>query len=168
MKVQSIRNEIEICEYLNKNGIPTSKFLKNINGAYISCCRDRYIYIQDYIVGKTYGLFDRPDKILFESAKLLAKINHVLKDYKEESHSFGDEWLADWDNNKEICKLENLLVNAIPSLDDRIGNKIKEHFEFKISVLKGTANVSWEVINAIAMVIIVHFSYCVRTKKLLP
>ncbi len=137
VKLENIRNEIDVCEYLNQNGIPTSKFLKNINGEYVSHYRDKYIHIQGYIDGKAYDLFDMPDEILFESARLLAKINRTLKDYKEYSDSFGDEWLADWDNRAEIDKLENLLANAIPDLDDQIGKKIKEDFAFKISVLKG-------------------------------
>lgn len=135
---ENLEEEIKICRYLNENGIATSTFISNRDGEYISSYRDRYIHVQRYIEGKTYSMFELPDELMLKAAKTLGRINKVLSEYKIDRYHFGEKWLREWSNEREIEKLKKILEEKCAEIDTNsaVYKQICEDFEFKINVLK--------------------------------
>lgn len=134
---EQLQNEIEVCEFLSKKGINTSRFLKNKLGEFISIYKDKYINIQEYLNGKSYEMFTLPDALLYKSGGYLGKINKYMSELNEYELSFHDEWLSNWSNKKEIEKLETLLAEKNIDCDEILIQKISEDFDYKIRLLSG-------------------------------
>lgn len=133
---ENLATEIEVCNYLRRNGIKTSKYIPNIHGEYISQFRMKNIHIQEYISGKSYSMFEMPEALLYESGRILGKINKSLSDFGKCEISFGDEWLEGWSNEKEIEKLNRLLKERRNDVDENLLKRVYRDFEFKKSVLR--------------------------------
>lgn len=146
IKIENLLNEINVCAYLDSRGFKTSKYVKNLCGDYITEFKERFIHIQQYIEGTTYKLFAVPDKVLFASAKKLAQINNLLINYNVENVSFQDEWLVQWDNDKEIKKLIEL--RNLNVIGDFFYTQINTDLNFKIAILKSMKNYSKKFIGS--------------------
>lgn len=83
-------------------------------------------------------MFEMPNDLMIKSARLLGRINKVLSGYKIDRYHFGDKWLKEWSNEKEIEKLKKLLDERSAEIDTNstIYKQICEDFEFKINRLK--------------------------------
>ena len=132
---EQLQNEIEVCEFLSKKGIHTSKFYKNTQGEFISKYKEKCISIQEYLNGKTYGMYELPEDLLFKSGRYLGKINSYLSELDNFELSFDDEWLSNWSNEKEIEKLKKLLAEKNTACDGNLTQRISEDFNYKISIL---------------------------------
>lgn len=136
IKSDNLSTEIEICKFIENKGIPTSIFLKDKMGSYISKYKEKCITIQKYIDGSTYAMNTLPDCLLFSSARYLGKINRYMNELNKLNESFDDEWLNGWSNEKEIEKIQKLLDDCDQNIDEKIMRKIYEDFNFKISKLR--------------------------------
>lgn len=106
--------EPKLCEFLNQHGIPACRFIKNVQGEYVS--RDvqgRLFHVQEFIEGKMYGWHEAPEWLLMESARLLGRFHTVLKNYVGLPTGIGENFfqymtpkraLESYRNSLEIAK----------------------------------------------------------------
>ena len=133
----TLENEIFVRQELVKNGIPTSNFIKSINDDYIVEKNGRFFHLQGYIDGVTLGrnCFEPP--LLFESAKMLGKINQCLSNIDALPDGFPDSWFDEWDKRKSIKKHTDILKNIESSeLRDDLKQKVISACHKKIDLLE--------------------------------
>lgn len=132
---EQLQTEVEVCVFLNQKGIHTSKFIKNLQGQYISEYKEKCINIQEFIDGKMYGMYELPEELLYLSGRYLGKINKYMSELDNYELSFHDEWLSSWSNEKEIEKLKKLLNERNHDCNATLIQKITKDFENKIEIL---------------------------------
>lgn len=130
-----LEREIDVCSFLTKKGLQTSKFVKNKQGENICGYKGKCISIQEFIEGQTYEMYELPENLLFLSGKYLGIINRYMSELDEFELSFHDEWLNSWSNEKEIAKIQKLFNERCNDINEDVLQKIKEDFEFKTKVL---------------------------------
>ncbi|MGM9661600.1 MAG: hypothetical protein ACI3WR_00730 [Oscillospiraceae bacterium] len=73
--------EPEVCAHLLKKGIPACRFVANGQGNILSTDENgRRFHVQRFIEGTVHDYHRAPKWLMRESAQMLARIHHALKD----------------------------------------------------------------------------------------
>lgn len=81
-EINNPEQEPMLCEYLLQQGIPVCRFLKNVQGEYLSHDeRGRVFHVQEFIEGTMYDWHEAPAWLLMESAAMLGRFHAALKQY---------------------------------------------------------------------------------------
>ena len=122
--------EPSLCDYLCKRGIPTSEFVKNLQGAMISIDENgRRFHIQKFIEGVTYSYNEAPEFLLEKAPVLLAEIHEVLKNYEELPEGIGEKFFKYRKPQNMISSFNNSLQIAINNRDNENADDIRDILE---------------------------------------
>jgi Ser/Thr protein kinase RdoA (MazF antagonist) len=133
--MDKIINEYQLCDFLNKNEISTSKFLKTVEGNMCYEHKGHYITVQEFINGFTAKQFQAPKWLLLESGKLLGKINQKLEKYPMDIYEFKANWFTNFDINKKLSNYSKYIILA-KEMDNEYSEQIIIDCEFKMQMLK--------------------------------
>lgn len=120
---ESLEREIEICHTIKSHGIPTSEFVKTVNGTYICEEAGHVLHMQLFMDGETYDKNQFEDSLLFQSADLLGRIHCSLADVTFLPDRFPNAWFSDWDKSDSVEKYSNI-INRVKS--SNIRNDLRE------------------------------------------
>ena len=85
--------EPALCEYLNQAGIPACRFLKNLEGSYVSHDGNGRIFlVQEFIDGHVPGLNEAANWLMDASADMLGRIHAALRDYRGLPVGIGEDF----------------------------------------------------------------------------
>ncbi len=135
-EIAQIEKEIQICTLLKKRGLMVSQYRKNREGEWISRTALGLLTIQDYIKGMTYEKFQVPDKVLIESAGLLADIHQALEEVSGLTEDFSEGWIQEIANEERSAeKIEQVLrlAESLPSYGYK--DQILRDCRWKLSIL---------------------------------
>lgn len=131
---QTLSNEIAVCGFLTERGFCVSTFLRSKKGGYIEDFKGRLCTLQFFIEGITYPKYEVPKGLLYDAAKVLAKINTALEELPVQLPlGFDRKWFFDWSGDREIEKLNRLLTRL--NCEDEYYNRITKDFETKCKIL---------------------------------
>lgn len=83
--------EPEICDFLRKQDVPVSIFLKNKEDKWVTDCEDnRVSHVQEFVEGKTFAMNMAPEWFVKEAPVLLGKVHNKLQEYKELPAGIGE------------------------------------------------------------------------------
>lgn len=92
-EINNPEQEPRLCEYLLQHGIPACRFLKNVQGEYLSHDeRGRVFHVQEFIEGIMYDWHEAPAWLLMESVAMLGKFHTVLKNYEGLPTGIGEDF----------------------------------------------------------------------------
>ncbi|MDR0898617.1 MAG: phosphotransferase [Oscillospiraceae bacterium] len=74
-------NEPTLCDFLRSKGIPTSEFVKNLHGEYVTRFHGKDYLLQKYIPGETPPWNTASDVLLTQCAQMLGRIHKALEHY---------------------------------------------------------------------------------------
>lgn len=133
---ESLEREISVCDIIKRSGIPTSEFVKAINGSYICEQAGHLLHMQLFMDGDTYEKNQFEEPLLLQSAGLLGKIHCGLADVSFLPDRFPDAWFIDWNKNDSIKKHTNI-KNKVKGSGIRtdLQEKIIEACDRKITLL---------------------------------
>jgi Ser/Thr protein kinase RdoA (MazF antagonist) len=123
---ENTENEGRITEYLHTNGIPVAKFLKTIDGNYMTKTAKMQFHIQEFIKGETLAVNTAPEWYLEKSAQMLGKIQRVLKDYSKLPTEFDDGFFQKTVALDSKQFYTTKLVNAVETKDKQLQQEIEE------------------------------------------
>lgn len=122
--------EPQLCEFLLRNNIPVCRFVRNLNGDYISEDeKGRLFHVQEFIDGKMYDWNTAPCWLLTESAEILGKIHAALKDYEGLPTGIGKGFFSFMTPENAINSYKNTLLIAQNNGDKEIEKDIKYRIE---------------------------------------
>ena len=133
--VCTLNNEISVCSFLSQKGFPVSCFLKSKNQTYVETVQDSLCTLQKFVEGTTFCKYEVPKEQLFDSVRVLAKINIALEDLPIQLPlGFDQEWFSEWSADSAIEKYSNLLDQL--DVDDINYNRIAEDFNTKREIIE--------------------------------
>ncbi len=119
--------EPKLCDYLRKQGIPASEFIKNLQGGFISIdSNGRRFHIQKFIDGVTYSYNEAPDYLFEKAAELLAEIHEVLKEFADLPEGIGTNFFKYRKPANMIKVFNNSLQLAIANGDNENAEDIRD------------------------------------------
>lgn len=133
---EELIKEVEICKLIIEHGIPTSSFVKNTRGFYITEYNQSYVHLQYFIDGFMFERNEMPEFFLYESARILGKINKILNNNIVLSEGFKTEWFTKWRKEDSVFKLESIkenILNRNISIDTK--DKLIKSCDIKIELL---------------------------------
>lgn len=111
-EMNSLENEPRLCELLLRNGISVCRFLRNINGEYITQSERGIFTVQERIVGREYDWNTAPDWLLTDSARTLGKIHAALKGCEGLPVGIGEDFFRYMTPENALHSYENSLKIA--------------------------------------------------------
>ena len=131
----TLNNEISVCSFLSQKGFLVSCFLKSKNQTYVEMLQDSLCTLQKFVEGTTFGKYEVPKEQLFDSVRVLAKINIALEDLPVQLPlGFDQEWFSDWSADSAIEKYRSLLDRL--DINDVNYNRIAEDFNTKCEIIE--------------------------------
>ena len=131
----TLNNEISVCSFLSQKGFPVSCFLKSENQTYVEKVKDSLCTLQKFVEGPTFGKYEVPKAHLFDSVRVLAKINIALEELPIQLPlGFDQEWFSEWSADSAIEKYSNLLDQL--DVNDINYNRIAEDFNTKREIIE--------------------------------
>lgn len=122
----NLENEVNACQVLNKAGIKTSQFVRNLSYNYVSHMPDdKLCHLQLYVNGKTWGNNSAPDWLMMQGAELLSCVHVALE---KENYPLTYKFNTINDKEKHIEKLEHLssiAYNISRTQNQEIINQLK-------------------------------------------
>lgn len=113
--------EPALCEYLNMQGIPACRFLRNDQGAFLTADENgRLFSVQRFFEGKVYDLNTAPGWLLTESSQMLGKIHAALKDYPGLPVGIGADFFRYMTPPKALNSYRKSLAIAESSGDEAV------------------------------------------------
>lgn len=134
-KFGNLENEGYITDFLSEQGIDVAKIQTTRMGKYSVKTDNMQFHVQEFIEGINYKVNTAPYWFMVKSAKALGKIHHVLKDYKELSRSFGDEFFDKSNIKNKRDYLLNLLNSEDAKNDEKITFEIQEQIKHAGKIL---------------------------------
>ncbi len=132
--LNTLSNEITICDFLTKKGFWVSTFLLSKNYRYVEEFKGKLCTLQNFIDGITYHKFELPKNLLYNSVGVLANMNIAMEELPIQLPlGFDHDWLSEWSGNLEIENYNKLLTRL--NCDDENYNKIAKDFEIKCKLL---------------------------------
>ncbi len=105
---ESLEREIAVCDIIKSAGIPTSEFVKAVNGSYVCEQSGHLLHMQLFMDDDTYNKNQFEEPLLFQSAGLLGKIHCCLADVSFLPDKFPDAWFIDWNKSDSTKKHTNI------------------------------------------------------------
>lgn len=135
-------NEIEVCQYLLKKGIPACSFLSNKNGKFLSTDENgRRFTVQDYYDGVTYGYHEGTARMLKESAIMLTNIHACMKDMKDIPVGIG----ADFFKNRKPENMEVLYEKTFQQAKENGDEVISENIRNNMRIARAMPNYEFDI-----------------------
>ena len=141
--LDDIIREYGICNFLNENGINTSKFYKTNDGQTYIKYNERYLTLQKYIDGYVIKKHEAPKWFLMESGKALGKINNILNNFNIGIYEFSEKYFEQFDINEKLKNCEKYIEIAKKE-NDEYSEQIINDFVFKMENLKHIENIKLE------------------------
>ena len=133
---ESLEREIALCQIIKRSGIPTSEFVKTVNGGYICEESGHLLHMQIFIDGHTYERNRFEDSLLFQSADLLGRIHCSLANVNFLPEGFSENWFVNW-NIKDSLKKYMDIKDKVKHADLRkdLQEKVIRACDTKINLL---------------------------------
>ncbi len=125
--------EPQLCEFLLQKGISVCRFVRNLNGSYISeDDSGRKFHVQEYIDGRMYDWNTASPELQRESAATLGRIHSALRDYEGLPTGIGADFFRYMTSENALRSYENTLLTAEEKGDDGIA----EDLRYRIGLMK--------------------------------
>lgn len=132
-EINNPKQEPQLCEYLNQNGIPVCQFVKNKNGDYLSSDNSgRTFHVQKFIEGQVYDWHAAPKWLIMESAQMLGKIHTALKEYSGLPIGIGSDFFKFMTPQRALESYQNSLGIAKNQNDETVIDDL----EYRIDLMK--------------------------------
>lgn len=132
--LQTLSDEITICDFLTKKGFCVSVFIPSKKGRYIEEYKGRLCTLQHFIDGITYHKFGAPKNLLYDATRVLARLNTAMEELPVLLPlGFDDDWFSNWSRDAEIEKNHKLLARLNPN--DENYDRIARDIESKCNLL---------------------------------
>lgn len=135
--------EPRLCDYLCKQGIPASEFVKNLHGGIVSIDENgRRFHVQKFIKGVTYAYNEAPDFLLEKAPILLAEIHEALKDFEELPEGIGENFFQYRKPENMVKSFQESLQIAVRNGDNECADDIRAILEILNRFPKYTFHIS--------------------------
>lgn len=134
--------EPELCEYLNRAGIPVCRFIPDKAGRLLS--RDaegRPFHVQHFIEGRVYGLNEAPPWLMEQSAASLGRIHAALRDYPGLPTGIGAGFFRYMTPRRALESYRQSLLTAIDTGDSTSAGEL----EYRIALMERFPDLSFEL-----------------------
>ena len=138
-KEEDIIKEIIVIEYLKKKGLPSTTFIKTINGKYYTSYKGKIIQLQVFIDGHVYENNTAPQWLMRDSVSMLADIHNKLADFREVTLSVWSD-LFDYDTITEVNKHKDYLHKAKELPDSENKAIVIKDLQDKIQMMENFDN----------------------------
>ena len=104
---EGIEREAKLLNYLHKKQIPVAEFVPTTEGKYFVNYGDNLVFLQRYIEGEKYKVYQAPDELYLPSMEFLGKFNASLADYElSQRRKWSRECCVTYDEQKAIKRLK--------------------------------------------------------------
>ncbi|MEA4919781.1 MAG: DUF2087 domain-containing protein [Clostridiaceae bacterium] len=115
-------NEALILQKLEQNGIPVSQIAQTVNGGHVLKTENKTYHLQKYIEGKIYSRNTAPEWLLYESARMLGKIQNAMEALPLLPLGISQSFFDNITPEKAILKHRSSLQLALQKNDVDIAN----------------------------------------------
>ena len=125
--------EPALCEYLNRAGVPACRFLKNLEGSYVSRDGDGRIFlVQEFIEGHVPVLNEAANWLMDASADMLGRIHAALRDYPGLPVGIGEDFFRFMTPERALESYDRSLHAALRRGDTDVAREI----EFRMALAR--------------------------------
>lgn len=131
---EALMREAALTDFLAGAGIPTARFIRASDGHPYVRISGRFVCLEEYIDGISYGYDDFPSELMPEAAALLGRLHNTLVGYELPIDMAG-EWLDGYSYASAERQYDSLLAALECHRGDAHYDRIKSDLRFKRALL---------------------------------